>query len=140
MQEVFLLLWRNAARYEPSRGPLGPWLVTLTRNRALDYLRRSPERQRRREDFRNDAFHSSVVPSHPELFIDNARRATLIRACLHDLPEAQRLAIELAFFQGMSHSEIAAALSEPLGTVKTRIRSGLIRLREVLENNGLVAK
>jgi len=140
VQDVFLLLWRNAARYQASRGPLGPWLATVARNRALDYLRRSPERQRRHEESGNLDLPGSVAAPHLELLIDDARRAQLVRACLRELPEPQRRAIELAYFEGMTHTEIAAALSEPIGTVKTRIRSGLIRMRESLGNTHLRGK
>ena len=132
VQDVFLLLWRNAPRYRVSRGPLGPWLFTLARNRALDHLRRKHEKQRRRENPYDLELPESVAAPSPESSLDDARRAARVRACMADLPQTQRHAIELSFFQGMTHTEIAAALSEPLGTVKNRIRSGLIRLRESL--------
>ncbi len=132
VQDVFLLLWRNAARYRASRGPFEPWLFTLARNRALDYLRLRREKQRRREDSYDFDLADSGAALNPEAVIDGARRAECVRICLGELPEWQRRSIELAFFGGMTHSEIAAALAEPLGTVKNWIRNGLIRLREVL--------
>lgn len=132
VQDVFLLLWRNAARYRASCGPLEPWLFTLARNRALDYLRLKREKQRRREDSFELDLPDSVSAPNPEALIDDTRRAERVRACMGELPEPQRRAIELAFFEGMTHSEIAAALAEPLGTVKSWIRNGLIHLREVL--------
>jgi RNA polymerase sigma-70 factor (ECF subfamily) len=132
VQDVFLLLWRNAARYRASRGPLEPWLFTLARNRALDYLRLRREKQRRREDSYDFDLTDSGAEANPEALIDGARRAEYVRICLSELPEWQRRSIELAFFGGMTHSEIAAALAEPLGTVKNWIRNGLIRLREAL--------
>lgn len=134
VQDVFLQLWNNAHRYQAARGRLGPWLFTLARNRALDYLRLKSERQRRREDsmeiepagFAGGDFESSV---------DLQRRAERVRAMMAALPAPQRQAIELAFFEGLTHSEIAQSLDEPLGTVKSWIRNGLLRLRESLEGN-----
>ena len=134
VQDVFLQLWRSADRFQISRGPLEPWLFTMARNRALDFLRLKREKQRRREDSAIPIFLSSaVVRPDPEGDIDQSRRAEKIRALMTSLPEAQRRAIELAFFEGMSHSEIAAAMGEALGTVKSWIRGGLLRLRESLE-------
>jgi len=132
VQDVFLLLWRNAARYRASRGPLEPWLFALARNRALDYLRLRREKQRRREDSYDLDLADSGAAPNPEALLDGARRAERVRVCVGELPEPQRRSIELAFFGGMTHSEIAAALDEPLGTVKNWIRNGLIRLREAL--------
>jgi RNA polymerase sigma-70 factor (ECF subfamily) len=132
VQDVFLLLWRNAQLYQPSRGPLEPWLFTLARNRALDHLRLRREKQRRREDTL-ELQPAAVAGPSPEYVMDRQRRAERVRALMTSLPEPQRRAIELAFFEGMTHSEISKALREPLGTVKSWIRSGLLRLREALE-------
>ena len=134
VQDVFLQLWRSAERFQISRGPLEPWLFTMARNRALDFLRLKREKQRRREDSADfDLPPSAVVRPDPEGAMDQARRAEKVRALMSSLPEPQRRAIELAFFEGMTHSEISAAIGEPLGTVKSWIRSGLLRLRESLE-------
>lgn len=132
VQDVFLQLWRNAHRYEAARGPLEPWLFSLARNRALDHLRRKGEKQRRREGTL-ELQPAAVAAPNPEHVVDQKRRAERVRALMGSLPEQQRRAIELAFFEGMTHSEIAAALREPLGTVKSWIRNGLLRLREALE-------
>lgn len=133
VQDIFLQLWRSADRFQISRGPLEPWLFTMARNRALDFLRLKREKQRRREDSDTDVIvPSAVVRPDPEGDIDQSRRAEKIRALLSSLPEAQRRAIELAFFEGLTHSEIADATGEPLGTVKSWIRGGLLRLRESL--------
>jgi RNA polymerase sigma-70 factor (ECF subfamily) len=134
VQDVFLQLWRSAERFEISRGPLEPWLFTMARNRALDFLRLKREKQRRREDsVDSDVPFSAVARPDLEGDIDRSRRAEKVRALMSSLPSAQRRAIELAYFEGMSHSEISAAMGEALGTVKSWIRGGLLRLRESLE-------
>jgi RNA polymerase sigma-70 factor (ECF subfamily) len=133
VQDVFLQIWRNAKRYQAARGPLGPWLFTVARNRALDFLRLKREKQRRREDPEDfSILPAAVAGPDPEGALDQARRGEQVRAQMGSLPEPQRRAIELAFFEGMTHSEISAAMGEPLGTVKSWIRGGLLRLREVL--------
>jgi len=133
VQDVFLLLWRNAGQYQEARGPLEPWLFTLARNRALDFLRLKREKQRRREISFDDALSpAGIVNPHPERALDRARSAERVRALLRTLPDLQRRAIELAFFDGMTHAEVSAAMGEPLGTVKSWIRGGLLRLRESL--------
>jgi RNA polymerase sigma-70 factor (ECF subfamily) len=134
VQDVFLQIWQNAKQYQSARGPLGPWLFTVARNRALDFLRLKREKQRRREDSADfDLPPTAVVRPDPEGVMDRSRRAEKVRALMNSLPEVQRRAIELAFFDGLSHSEISAAIGEPLGTVKSWIRGGLLRLRESLE-------
>jgi RNA polymerase sigma-70 factor (ECF subfamily) len=131
VQDVFLQLWRNASRYQPSRGPFVPWLLTLARNRALDTLRLKSERQRRREDQTEELPQIAQVPQY-EQALDEKRRAEVVRSLMSSLSAPQKKAIELAYFEGLSHSEIAEALHEPLGTVKSWIRNGLIRLKEGL--------
>ena len=131
-QDVFLQLWRNAAQYDESRGPFVPWLLTLARNRALDTLRLKSERQRRREDQTEEMPPVVTVPQY-EKVLDEKRRAEKVRALMASLNPKQKKAIELAYFEGLSHSEIAAALKEPLGTVKSWIRNGLLKLKEGLQ-------
>jgi len=132
VQDVFLQLWRNAARYDAARGPFVPWLLTLARNRALDHLRLKSERQRRKEDQTEELPPVTVAPEY-EKQLDEKRRAERVRALLGVLSPQQRRAIELAYFQGLSHTEIAETLKEPLGTVKSWIRNGLLRLKEGLQ-------
>ena len=132
VQDVFLQLWRNASQYDIARGPFVPWLLTLARNRALDTLRLKSERQRRVED-QKDELPSVVVLPQYEKVIDEKRRAEQVRSLISALQPRQKQAIELAYFQGLSHTEIAEELQEPLGTVKSWIRNGLIRLKEGLE-------
>jgi RNA polymerase sigma-70 factor (ECF subfamily) len=132
VQDVFLQLWRNAAAYEAGRGPFVPWLLTLARNRALDHLRLKSERQRRRED-QTDEMPPVVSAPEYEKELDERRRVERVRALMGGLLPQQKRAIELAYFEGLSHSEIAVKLKEPLGTVKSWIRNGLLRLKEGLQ-------
>jgi len=132
VQDVFLQLWRNSARYDLSR-PFVPWLLTLARNRALDNLRLKSERQRRREEQTEEFPQIATAAPEYEKSLDEKRRAERVRSLMSSLPAAQKKAIELAYFEGLSHSEIAASLHEPLGTVKSWIRNGLLRLKEGLQ-------
>jgi RNA polymerase sigma-70 factor (ECF subfamily) len=132
VQDVFLQLWRNADQYDSSRGPFVPWLCTMARNRALDQLRLKSERQRRREDQPEELPSVVVAPDYEKAF-DEKRRAERVRVLMASLTPQQKKAIELAYFEGLSHSEIAARLKEPLGTVKSWIRNGLLRLKEGLQ-------
>jgi RNA polymerase sigma-70 factor (ECF subfamily) len=133
VQDVFLQLWRNANQYQEDRGPFMPWLLTLARNRALDNLRLKSERQRRREDQTEQLPCIAQMPEY-EKALDERRRAELVRTLIGSLSAPQKKAIEMAYFEGLSHTEIAAALHEPLGTVKSWIRNGLLRLREGLQS------
>lgn len=132
VQDVFLQLWRNSGQYDAKR-PFMPWLLTLARNRALDQLRLKSERQRRREE-QTEVFPqiAAAAPEYEEA-LDEKRRAERVRTLITSLPSAQKKAIELAYFEGLSHSEIAEALNEPLGTVKSWIRNGLLRLKDGLK-------
>ena len=132
VQDVFLQLWRNSSQYDVRR-PLVPWLLTLARNRALDHLRLKSERQRRREEQTEEFPQIAAAAPEYERALDEKRRAERVRALIGSLPPAQKKAIELAYFEGLSHSEIAASLHEPLGTVKSWIRNGLLRLKEGLQ-------
>lgn len=121
VQEVFLQAWRQADRYDPQRGTPEAWLCTMARTRALDRLRR---RVARREDAPEAA---PVVTLHPK-----KEEELAVRKALDGLSTDQRRAVELAYYGGLTQSEIAQALGEPLGTIKTRIRTAMIRLREAL--------
>jgi len=132
VQEVFLQLWRNARAYQSSRGAVEPWLLTVARNRALDAVRSKAEKQRRHEEAGLE-FPTAASAASPETRMDQQRRAETVRKLIGALPEAQRRAIQMAYFEEMSQTEIAQRLNEPLGTVKTWIRSGLLRLRQELE-------
>ena len=126
LQDVFMQLWRNPGAFDSSRGTLPAWLAVITRNRAIDALRkRRPE----------DDIADTVVSIEPDLAGDaeRARAIDQIRGTLGSMPAAQRTALELAFFEGLTHSEIAEKTGEPLGTIKTRIRAGLLALRKALK-------
>ncbi|HEY1678258.1 MAG TPA: sigma-70 family RNA polymerase sigma factor [Candidatus Sulfotelmatobacter sp.] len=126
LQEVFLQLWRNPGAFDSARGSLGAWLAVITRNRAIDALRR-----RKPETDLEDV----IVSVAPDLAseADRARAAQKVRSALGTMPAAQRSALEMAYFDGLSHSEIANKTGEPLGTIKTRIRAGLIALRKAFQ-------
>jgi RNA polymerase sigma-70 factor (ECF subfamily) len=126
LQEVFLQLWRNPAGFDAARGSLGAWLAVISRNRAIDFLRR-----RRPEADIEDV----VLSVAPDLAAeaDRSRAAEKIRGVLGTMPVPQRSALEMAYFEGMSHSEIASKTGEPLGTIKTRIRAGLMVLRKAFQ-------
>jgi RNA polymerase sigma-70 factor, ECF subfamily len=126
LQEVFLQLWRNPGAFDAARGSLGAWLAVITRNRAIDALRR-----RRPETDIEDV----ILSVAPDLAgdADRSRAAEKVRGVLGAMPAPQRSALEMAYFEGMSHSEIASKTGEPLGTIKTRIRSGLIALRKAFQ-------
>ena len=126
LQEIFLQLWRNPAAFDSARGSLGAWLAVITRNRAIDVLRkRKPETD----------IEDVIVSVAPDLAseADRSRAAAKVRDVLNSMPSPQRNALEMAFFEGMSHSEIATKTGEPLGTIKTRIRAGLIALRKAFQ-------
>lgn len=128
VQDVFSQAWRQAARYDPARGPVVAWLLTLTRSRALDRLR---ARRIRPWDAAEEDSSSIEVPdgrAGPDALAISAEEVARVRAALDRLPLLQRGAIELAYFEGLTHAEIASRLEQPLGTVKTRIRQGLMRL------------
>lgn len=135
LEETFWQAWRQAARYQDGRGPVSAWLTTMARSRALDRLR---VRRRRREeswDGTEETIASASTDNDPhgplEVMEAEERRAIIVRA-MAQLPEQQRRTVELAYFGGMSQSEIAEQTGQPLGTVKTRARLALQKLREVL--------
>ena len=129
LQEIFIQIWEEAGRYSPKAGkPLG-WMVTIARRRAIDKLRRRQAYSRVRERYQKRITHeaSNSPRQADEVFILNDLRHFLME-CMRILPQLQREALELAFFKGLSHREIAAVTQAPLGTVKTRLELGLQKL------------
>jgi RNA polymerase sigma-70 factor (ECF subfamily) len=128
LQEVFLQAWRSAARFDPSRGSPEAWLIMMARSRAIDALRAAPKRLEP-----EPSSEPSVAASDPVWALD----ARVIAAkALQDLPSAQREVLELAFYEGLSQVEIATRTGTPLGTVKSRTRMALERLRQTFAVKG----
>lgn len=126
LQDVFLQLWRNPSAFDASRGNLGAWLAVISRNRAIDALRkRKPESD----------IEDVVLSVAPDLAgeAERSRVAAKVRGVLGMMPALQRSALEMAYYEGLTHTEIAAKTGEPLGTIKTRIRAGLTALRKAFQ-------
>ncbi len=135
--DAFAQVWRTAASFHPERGSVVAWLATIVRSRALDLLRAQKRRARVLEEATamsedGDAPALSSAAPSPEVEVEASEAQLHVRAALARLPGAQRHVLELAYFGGLSQSEIAAQLSEPLGTVKTRMRAGMEKLRATL--------
>lgn len=126
MQEIFFQVWKSPQSFVQVKGSLGAWLAVVARNRAIDSLRRRKP---------TDSVEDVVLPSSTNLASEVERNSMMekVRAVLKGLPQEQQKTVELAFFEGMSHSEIAAKTGDALGTVKTRIRSALISLRKGMQ-------
>jgi len=133
--DVFWQIWRQADRYDPSRGAPPAWIFTVARSRAIDRLRARHRREDRTISFDDPAVKLDPLDEEaaPDQVASFRQTRDAVREALTTLPPAQREAVELAFFRGLTHVEIAAKLKQPLGTVKTRIRQGLIRLRKQLD-------
>jgi len=131
VQETFLRVWNRVHAFEAGRGALGPWLLAIARNRAIDHLRSLSARMDRNS-------YELDVREHPSLFVDlerevlNTDHARLIRKAISKLSANQQKVIELAYYEGLSQTEMAERMGEPLGTVKTWVRSALKHLREEL--------
>jgi len=127
MQEIFVQIWREPGAFISGRGSLGAWLTVVARNRSIDVLRRRKS---------SASFELFSLPSQTDLSSEVERNALMekVRSALKALPEEQQKSLEFAFFEGMSHSEIAEKTGDPLGTIKTRIRLGLISIRKALQS------
>ena len=123
LQDVFLQLWRNPQAFNASRGSLAAWLAVIARNRAIDQLRKKRPEAEAAE---------TVIAVDPELQNTAERNQTIekVRIVLAGMPAEQRSSLEMAFFEGLTHVEIAGKTGQPLGTIKTRIRSGLSAVRK----------
>lgn len=135
--DAFGQAWRQAGAFDPLRGSVGAWLATIARSRALDTVRARSRRARAHERAAQLSDEGLATPvaalgPDPARGAERGEARRLVAEALAGLPEPQRVAIQLAYFEGLSQSEIAARLAEPLGTVKTRIRAGMEKLRGLL--------
>ena len=135
LQEVFLQIWEKAPLYDPVRGKPLTWIVTLARNKAIDRLRSTQRSHRLQSEVEREAqaFDPAEERNSADA-LEAVEQGKLVREAVRKLSKDQREAISLAFFSGLTQTEIAERLGEPLGTVKARIRRGMMRLREVLKN------
>jgi len=129
-QEIFLEIWQNASHYSPAKGSAMTWVLTMTHGRAVDRIRASQSRRDRdlRVGIRDYEREYDQVAERVEISLENER----VKKALEQLTELQREAITLAYYGGRTHSEIAEILHIPIGTVKTRLRDGMIRLRDAM--------
>ena len=128
LQEVFLQIWRRAGNFDEGRGQAFTWMVTLARSRAIDRLRVLAARQR----LATAASHETAEISDAVADAVGSEQREIVAGALAQIPDEQRRTLMLAYFEGLTQSEIATRLGAPLGTVKTRMRSGMIKLRELL--------
>jgi RNA polymerase sigma-70 factor (ECF subfamily) len=131
VEETFWQAWRKASSYEPSRGAVSTWLLTIGRRRALDRLR---AKSRRKEESTDSGVLADIASpaGDPLQMVESSERRTNVLTALRELPAEQREVLELGYFQGLSQSEIADTTGQPLGTVKTRMRLAMQKLREPL--------
>jgi RNA polymerase sigma-70 factor (ECF subfamily) len=140
LQESYVAVWHHAASYAPAKSQPMTWLTAIVRNRCLDGLRRrdiDTVSMTADDDERDDFEIADDAPTPPQLLIEGAD-ALSVRECVESLDGGSKQAIALAFFQGLTHAELAAHLREPLGTVKSWVRRGLERLRQCLDRAGVV--
>jgi len=134
VEEAFWQAWRQASRFDPTRGAVQTWLLTIARSRALDRVRSL--RRRREDPLEGDdgqVMTQQTAEGDPGLDAEASERRTIVVAAMADLPQEQREALELGYFGGLSQSEIAERTGQPLGTVKTRMRLAMQKLRSQLQ-------
>ena len=130
-QEVLMEVWRSASRFEAGKGTVMTWVLTVAHRRTVDRIRR--ERSQQDRQVRAERYLETVPAGDPGERVERDELRSRVRAALTGLPAVQREALELAYFGGHTYPEVAAQLGVPLGTVKTRIRQGMIRLKDRLE-------
>ena len=135
IQDVFVQIWKNAPSFDPLLAPAFHWALSITRHRSIDRLRSRQRRARLIENLETDAAANAPASAGADQDALAAEDTAAVRATLGTLPAEQRRVIEMAFFGGLTHQDIAKALNEPLGTVKARIRRGLLKLRDSLSPN-----
>jgi RNA polymerase sigma-70 factor (ECF subfamily) len=129
VQEVFIAVWKDAARFDPAKGALSSWLFALARHKAIDLVRKEANIRKRTADVDLE-FEPSPDDVDQEAWL--RIRRDRVHEAIQQLPDAQRVALELAFFSGLTHVEVAEKLGIPLGTAKTRIRTALLKLRDII--------
>jgi RNA polymerase sigma-70 factor (ECF subfamily) len=140
-QDVFIRVWEKAATYRSEQAKVSTWVTSITRYRAIDVLRQRGVRAEQHSVGWEDVSPNDEPRSEgPERQTEQSLEAQRVRSAIQALPPDQRDALALAYFQGLSHSEIASRLGEPLGTVKTRIRLGMQKLREALSSDVRIRK
>jgi RNA polymerase sigma-70 factor, ECF subfamily len=133
-QDVFLLVWEKAATYRAEKAKVATWIARIARNRAIDVLRQQKSRDNRSKGAWEDLKQAAEAPApDPGERMETERLRARVREAISTLPADQKAALMLAYFQGLTHQEIATQLSEPLGTIKTRIRAAMQKLRGLLE-------
>jgi len=130
VQETFLRVWNRAQGLDSERGSVGAWLMTVARNRAIDYLRSAAGRERNSVDVEETSHPSLFTDMEPAILASDKTRR--VKAAMEKLSENQRTAMELAYFEGLSQSEMAERMGQPLGTIKTWVRTALKSLRAEL--------
>lgn len=138
LQDAFLAIWRRSTSYSPQTGAARSWLISILHHRAIDHLRRVRRRSTLQEAPLEE-LELDETTAFPDVWEDVWRsvQSSQVRAALMKIPAEQRLVIELAYFQGWTHTEIAEGVQIPLGTVKARLRLGLIHLKHALEQVGM---
>lgn len=137
LQDVFIQIWEKAPLYDPARGKPMTWAVTLTRNKAIDRLRSTVRRHRLQDDVEREAETFEQFDDRSSFdAVAEGETNQIVRDAIQKLSKDQREAIELAFFSSLTQTEIAERLHEPLGTIKARIRRGMMKLREILNPEG----
>jgi RNA polymerase sigma-70 factor, ECF subfamily len=135
LQETFLELWRRARDFDPARGGLDSWVATIARTRAIDRLRSVASGSRLLQGAADQPPPVSALPTDPREAAEAAQQRVRVERALQALPPEQRSVVELAYFEGLSQSEIAERTGTPLGTVKTRARLALTKLAQLLEGS-----
>jgi RNA polymerase sigma-70 factor, ECF subfamily len=138
VQDAFLNLWHRAATFDAARGSIRAWLLTAVRNRCIDYLRGRGARERREQELSPEVEYAQSPPSDPWREVSLSLERAAVREAMASLPAEQRQVVELAYFGGYSHSEIAEMSRAPLGTVKGRMRLALEKMGSYLRGRGLV--
>ena len=133
VQDVFIQIWDKAKLYDPAKGKPLTWALTLTRNRSIDRIRAIQRRTRLRDEFEQETVTDESAGVREALSgVDASEKGQILRAAVNQLSPQQKKVIDLAYFGGLTQTEIAEKLGEPLGTVKARARRGLLRLKEIL--------